>query len=330
MAWLKVLPFLLWLAALLLMGWVLSQLPLLSILESVSRLSSMQWLAWMGLNLGITGMATQRWKTLVSLLNLSVSFGDLLAIRQAGQTVSFLTPGPQFGGEPLQVFWLYKRCKLSMHSALLALGLDRFYELWINFGVLLLAVLLLMASPAAGLGHWRNILLILTLLLLLLSGLGWLILKRPERVLGWLRKMTQYWHQHPHIQPIQTHWQQLGDDLQEAVTTRKSALFKAFALSLLGWLGLIGELGLLLSFFELRLDFTGFMLILVAMRLAFLLPLPGGMGSLEAAMFWAFHSLNLPAEAALSVIALMRLRDAVMLLAGLYCLRLLRIRKAQA
>ena len=326
MSWLKALPFLLWLTALLLVGWVLSQLPLQSILETIGTLSPLQWWVWVGLNLGIIGLATQRWKTLVRLLDLRVSFGTLLVIRQAGQAVSFLTPGPQLGGEPLQVFWLYTRCKLPLHSALLALGLDRFYELWINFGVLELAVLLLMASPAAEAGRWQNILLILILLMLLLSGLGWLILKRPEQVLSWLKKVTRYWHQHPRLQSIQTHWQRLGHDLQYAFKDKQSPLFMAFALSVLGWIGLIGELGLLLSFLDLTLDFSGFMLILVALRLAFLLPLPGGIGSLEAALFWAFQSLNLPAEAALNVIALMRLRDALVLLAGFCCLRLLQTR----
>ena len=63
------------------------------------------------------------------------------------------------------------------------------------------------------------------------------------------------------------------------------------------------------------------------MRLAFLLPLPGGIGTLEAALFLAFQYLSLPATAAIGVIALMRLRDAVVLMAGLGCLRVLHTRE---
>jgi uncharacterized membrane protein YbhN (UPF0104 family) len=66
---------------------------------------------------------------------------------------------------------------------------------------------------------------------------------------------------------------------------------------------------------------TGLVLILVAMRLALLLPLPGGVGTLEASVLWSFQTLDLPASAAIGVIALMRLRDALVLLAGLLCLR---------
>lgn len=80
--------------------------------------------------------------------------------------------------------------------------------------------------------------------------------------------------------------------------------------------------------FELQLDLQAFLLILVAMRLAFLLPLPAGIGSLEAALVWAFQILHLPNDAVLGLIALIRLRDVVMLITGLACLRLLQQQRA--
>jgi glycosyltransferase 2 family protein len=51
-------------------------------------------------------------------------------------------------------------------------------------------------------------------------------------------------------------------------------------------------------------------------RLAFLLPLPGGIGSVEAGLFWAFQALALPLPAAAALIVLMRLRDVIILLTG--------------
>jgi len=328
MSWTKtLLPLLLWLAALILVGWILSQLPLAAIAQSISTLTFGQWAAWIGLNLGIIFLATQRWRVLSDMLALPVGFGDLLMIRQAGQAVSFITPGPQFGGEPLQIFWLYKRRQLPIHSALLALGLDRFYELWVNFSVLLLGVALLLASPVSGLIHWQKISPLLAIILLGLSLLGWIILRQPERIFGWLRQVTDRWRQHPHLQQLGCHGQRLGSDVKRVIAEQKPALFQAFMLSLCGWAGLIAELWLLLSFFDLALDFSDFLVVLVSMRLAFLLPLPGGIGTLEAALFWAFQYLSLPAEAAMGLIALMRLRDVLVLAVGLWCLRVMQLRK---
>ena len=245
---LKALPLLLWAAALILVGWVLSRLPLADIAQSIARLSPGQWLAWTGINLSIIFLATWRWQVLIDMLDVPVRFGELLMMRQAGQAVSFITPGPQFGGEPLQAFWLWQR-KLPIHSALLAVGLDRFYELWINFSLLLLGVFLLPAFPAADIVDGRKIALALLLVLLMLSLLGGLLLKQPERVLGWLSRVTRHWQQHPRLQAIQTHWQRLGRDVRRVIYEQKPALLQAFILSLCGWAGLIGELWLLLSFF---------------------------------------------------------------------------------
>lgn len=319
MSRLKSLPLLLWLAALLLAGWVLGRLPFARIVDSINTLSAGQWLGWIALNLGIISLSTQRWQLLTNMLKLPINFGELLLIRQAGQAVSFITPGPQFGGEPLQIYWLHRGRQAPLHRSLLALGLDRFYELWINFSVLLLAMLLL-ASPAGHVGDWRYILSILAIMLLALSLFGRLMLQQPQRISAWLNRLTRQWQRHPRLQNSHTHWQQLTTELKQAVAKQKRVLLQAFMMSLYGWAGLIAELWLLLSFFGLETDFSAFLLIFVSMRLSFLLPLPGGVGSLEAVLFWDFHTLNLPLEAAMGLIALMRLRDAAMLLAGLGCL----------
>jgi len=327
MSWLKSIPVLLWSAALILVGWILYQLPLTTITQSLSTLTITQWLAWISINLAIIALATQRWLTLIKGLGLSVKFNELLMIRQAGQAISFITPGPQFGGEPLQIYWLWKRNHWPIHSALLAVGIDRFYELWINFGVLLLNLILLMTTSITGQAttiNWQVMFLGLLLILLVLSLLAGLILKQPDRVLAWIKRVTHYWQHHPRLQHIETHWQRLSSDLKSLMTKHKAELALAFVWSLIGWIGLISELWLILSFFDIALTFYSFMLILVAMRLAFLLPLPGGIGTLESSLFWVFQILGLPLTVAISVMALMRLRDAVTLLIGLCCVQALK------
>jgi uncharacterized protein (TIRG00374 family) len=327
MPWLKSLPALLWVAALILFGAVLSQLPFAAIARTIGAVSLRQWLIWTGLNLGIILLATRRWQVLSNLLKLPVKFSELLMIRQAGQTVSFITPGPQFGGEPLQVHWLCKQRQLPIHGTVLALGLDRFYELWVNFGMLALGVLLLLVSPTGDAANWREVLAILATILLTLFLLARLILTQPERAPAWLMPLSRQYRKHPRLQNIGSHWQRLSSDLKQTVAGQKPALLVALMISLCGWVGLIGELWLLLSIFDLALNTSAFLVILVAMRLAFLLPLPGGVGSLEAALFWAFQYLSLPAEAAIGLIALMRLRDGLLLILGLWCLGFLHARK---
>lgn len=317
----KIITALLWALAFGLVAWTLTQLPLHEISTSISSLSATQWILWSGLNLLIIVVLTWRWQVLAKALNAQVNLWKLVLIKQAGQTVSFITPGPQFGGEPLQIYWLCKRCGLPLHKALLSLGMDRFYELWINFSVLLLGVFLLIFSPALDAGAWQKMGGVLLILLLVLSLLGWLILRQPQWLSSRFERLARRWQEHPRLSRIESHWNALGSDLRDAIRTQKPRLLLAVLLSVAGWIGLIGELALILAFMDVQLDLSGFILIIVAMRLALLLPVPGGIGTLEASVIWSFQTLNLSASAAMGLIALMRLRDAVVLVAGLTCLR---------
>jgi len=314
-----------WIMGLLLASWILSKLPLSTISRSISSLSLMQWCSWIALNMVIISLYVQRWLYLTKPLGISVNFKQLLLVRQAGQAVSFITPGPQFGGEPLQIFWLWRNFSSPGHDAFLAVSLDRFYELWINFAVLLGAILVLIASPAIELADWKSIASLLIVLMLSLTTFGWLILRQQNQISQWLKRLAERWKQNTRLSNLDTHWNMFSSKLGEIVNNHKTVLFYAFILSILGWAGMIAELWLLLIFFDLPIDVVSFTFIFVSIRLAFLLPLPGGIGALEAALFWAFLSLHLPVTVAAAVIALMRLRDGIILTGGLIALRGLHI-----
>lgn len=305
-----------WIVALGLATWIVAQLPIDAVLQSIARLSVAQWLLWICLNLMVVASLTGRWQLLTRAMGLAVSFTQLLRVRQAGQLISFVTPGPQFGGEPLQVRWLWRRYSLPGHAAFLAVGLDRFYELWINFAVLLLAVLALAISSASSLIDWQAMALILLGLVLALAFFAWFLLQQPERMRDWIERLTRPWAQHQHLGQLPIHWSELHASLQTLIKEKRLALGLAVGLSLLGWTGMISEFWLLLYLVGLDFDPTTFMVLFTAVRLAFLLPLPGGIGSVETGLFWAFSALDLPLPAAAGLIALMRLRDVLVLLSG--------------
>lgn len=324
---------LLWPIALALVTWTLSQMPLAGIGDTLGALSWPQWLLWTLINVLVIAVSTERWRRLGAMLGdtqtESPGFFPMLLIRQAGQTVSFITPAPHFGGEPFQIYWLYKKLGMSVHRAVLSLALDRFYELWINFLMLMLGVSLLLLVPPTAVqadgqaNDWQTILLLLLTLLTVMSVVAWLFVRQPGLISSRLEKVGARWLSSPRLAALGQHWHLLGSDLRTVVSTQKPALLHALLLSLLGWALMIFEVWLVLAFFGIQLDAVGLALILVAMRLALLLPLPGGIGTLEVAVFWTFQSLALPIESALGLIALMRLRDVLVLLTGLVCLRAL-------
>jgi len=319
------LTLLLWLAALALAAWTLRQLPLADIGSSLRGLSPLQWALWLTLNGVVMALSTARWQGFARMLGDRLALWPLLLNRMAGQTVSFLTPGPQFGGEPLQIYWLCRQHGVAVHRAVLALSLDRFFELWVNFAVLLGGVSLLLLTRLVPAQDWRNTLLLLGLLVLALPMIGVLVLRQPGWVVARLGRVATRWEQHPRLQQlgsqIGTHWQALRDDLQRVVREERRTLLAGLLLSVLGWVFILGELRALLWFLNVPVGTADFVLLFVGIRLAMLLPLPGGIGTIEAAVLWTFSLLNLSAGDALGLIALMRLRDAAILVFGLLSLR---------
>ncbi len=317
----------LWPLALLFAGWALRQLPFAEIAHSIQALTFYDCLLWLALNLLILFIAALRWQALARSLGAGIQLHQLMQIRQAGSAVNFLTPGPQFGGEPLQVLWLHRVFKLPLQQAVLVLGLDRFCETAINL-LVLLALALLLGLTTFATQNWLQIVLMLALVLMVLTAAAALVLLQPRWLTTRFEAMAARFNQYPKLSRINNHWQQSSQLLRQAFSSGRSNMLWALLLSLALWAALMAELVLILHFLGLSFSPDEFALMLVSMRLSMLLPLPGGIGSVEAALLWSFRLLHLPATAAMGMIALTRLRDVVVLSSGLACLwRLLHLGK---
>ncbi len=88
-------------------------------------------------------------------------------------------------------------------------------------------------------------------------------------------------------------------------------MFQALALSLLSWGLLLSELWLAVRFLGPSLTWLQLIAILTAARVAFLLPLPGGLGTLEASQVLAFQAIGLDPAMGLSLSLVIRARDAL-------------------
>jgi uncharacterized membrane protein YbhN (UPF0104 family) len=87
------------------------------------------------------------------------------------------------------------------------------------------------------------------------------------------------------------------------------ALFASLAVSLLSGLGMLLEYALMLSFLGLYLPFWDIIAGWTAGWLSFIVPLPGGLGALEASQVFALGAFGVPAAVAISLTLLMRARD---------------------
>ncbi len=317
----------LWLLALALAGWTLRQLPLNDIAVQLGLLSWSDWLLWSLINVAILYLAVKRWQLLGQTLQTPLSLSVLFRLRQAGSAVSFLTPGPHFGGEPLQLYWLKRHCGTPLHRAVAMLGLDRFMETGTNIAVLLAGVLILLGTAILPVHEWLQVSATLAGVLggMLLGVV--LVLRHPDWLANRFRPLVQRWRTdnapdraETQSEPNKSGWRAMVDLLRDALARHRPRLWLALVISVAGWGALLVELVVLLRFLGLSPSPTEVIMIMVGMRLAMLLPVPGGIGTIEASLLWSFQFLGLPVSAAIGLIALMRLRDALVLLIGLACL----------
>ncbi len=291
------------------------------------RLLNMRDLAILALaNVAVLATFSARWWILLRAQGYALPYGRLMGYRLAAFGVSYFTPGPQFGGEPLQVYAVTARHGVPAPVSAAAVLLDKAFELVASF-IFLVGGLLLVVRPELLPAGLRGP--------LLASGVGLLLLpaaliaalaagRRP--VSGAWDGAVYLWARLRSRTPQRTYT--LGRSYQSvrAAETQSTSLCRshpawwaaAIAATLLSWAALMGEFWLMARILGLELDFGQAMVALLAMRWAILLPLPAGLGALEASLIFAMGALGVEPAAGMSMALLIRARDLLLGLGGLW------------
>lgn len=299
---------LLWASLLIvLLYFALRNAPLTEILQTLKGLQLWQIALILLINALVIAAMTARWWIIVRAENPSVPFFPMVGYRLSVFGLSYFTPGPQVGGEPLQVLYLQRNHGLSFARATSAVIMDKLLEFLVNFlliGVGAWAIIRVGLVAENGIRLTLSliglaVLLILPLvhILLLYNGItpiSRVLLRQP-----FIQK------NHPSVRLI------IVAERMASVFCRKHvrAMFLAIGVSLLAILGIAVEYYLMVSFLGMRINAVQIFAALTAMQAAFLMPLPGGLGALEASQVFALGAFGQPASAAISLTLLMRGRD---------------------
>lgn len=300
---------LVWLALPILLWWALREISLVEVVDKLSGLGLPQLALLVAFNLFATLFFSSRWWLILRALGHRVPYLSLLGYRTAAFSLSYFTPGTQFGGEPLQVYLLENRHHVPGSSALASVTLDKLFELLANFTFLSAGVIIILqAGLFAGIAPlgaiiWISGLFLLPLgyLVTLWAGrypLTWLVTRLPSRLFEG-RRMSQV------------------PELVASTESQISSLFKEKPSAILGillasgliWCLSIAEYWLSLYLLGAQLTLLETISALTAARIAFLTPLPGGLGALEASQALAMQALGLSPALGISVSLWIRARD---------------------
>lgn len=307
-----------WLAVIPLLVWALRDIRPEAVWVSLSQLRAWQILALLVINTVILALFTLRWWLIVNALGTRTSLFSIFKYRLAAFAVNYFTPGPQIGGEPLQVFLLNQKEGVPAPTAIAAVTLDKLLELVINLGFVSAGLLIVFSGGIlpglARPGIFAAILGLMSVFLAYLFALwrGCLVISR------FLESLLFHATRRAAIQKVYTYVYSSERQVHQFCRNQPTVFFRALSVSLLAWSVVVIEFWITLNFLGLRLDLARSIAILTAARLAFMAPAPAGLGALEASLVFAFRSLGLDLAFALSLSLIIRARDVCLGLLGLW------------
>ena len=290
-----------------LLYFALRNTPLINIWNTLKQLQLYQIAIILVINALVIGLITARWWIIVRAENPSVPFLPLIGYRLSVFGLSYFTPGPQVGGEPLQVLYLQKNHGLSYARATSAVIMDKLLEFLVNFILLGIGA---WAIVRVGLVSENGIRLNLSLI-----GLAGLLIWPVVHIIllyngimpisRILLRQSFIQKNHPGIRLIIVAERMASAFCQKHVY----AMFASIGVSLFSILGIVIEYYFFVHILGVQINTIQIFAALTAMQIAFLMPLPGGLGALEASQVFALGAFGQPASAAISLTLLMRARD---------------------
>jgi uncharacterized protein (TIRG00374 family) len=286
-----------------LLYFALRKAPLHEILQTLKQLQLWQIIILISINAAIYALITLRWWIIVRAESRAVSYFPLLAVRIAVFGVSYFTLGPQVGGEPLQVLYLQRQYGLTYTRATASVFMDKLLEFLANFFLLAAGLTSIFQAGFVSRNGSSS--------LVSLSGLVILFIWPPAHIILMLRG----------VYPISVILRKIpagkfvrficASERMAGTFCRRhlSALLAAIGVSLLAAAGMVAEYFLITSFLQIDLTTSQTIAAWTAGWLAFLVPLPGGLGALEASQVFALGTFGVSAASAIGVTFLMRGRD---------------------
>jgi glycosyltransferase 2 family protein len=291
-----------------LLWWGFRNVSLGEILDTLRLLQLWEIGALLALNAVIFIIITMRWWLIVRAEAPTIPFWPLFRYRLTVFGVSYLSPGPQVGGEPLQVLYLQRNHGLTFPRATSTVIMDKLIEYLTNFVFLVPGLYALFRTGIQVKGETFTMSTLIPLLIsafipviyivLLYRGIypaGFIlprVFRKMKRCPKWIRLVI------------------VSERLAGQFTRRHPrSLLVSSGVSLLFWIPNIAVYVLMLESLHIHLNAWQVLTALTFSWLAYLSPVTAGLGALEAGQVFALGAMGYSAGVAISLVLLMRARD---------------------
>lgn len=303
-----------WPLVILLLWWVLRSVSLGDLWQVLKHLTGLQILALLALNVLIAFAFGWRWWLILRALGFSLSYPLLSSYQLVCSSISYFTPGPHFGGEPLQVLLLNRRHAVPGPLATASVALDKLLEVLVNFSFLVVGVVItLQARIAPGALSEGGVAVALALLAVPLVILG-LLYAGKHPISGLVSLLPSRLRPPGRLLIVVA---ETESHAIRACREHPGLIAAAVGGSVVVWAAMFVEFWLSTLFLGLSLDWLQLVCIVTVARVSLLLPTPGGLGTLEAGQIIVMQWLGFDPAVGLALSLIIRARDVLFGIIGL-------------
>ena len=256
-----------------------------------------------------------RWKVVLDALGYKIPFYKLLGYRILGYGVSYITPTEKIGGEPIRAALLRRR-GLSFREGLSSVMIDKTIEFSFAILFFICGVIILVLDYALP-GKLLIPLIILSVLAL------WFVWHFYSRIFKGKPVFTSFFrllrlHKLKFLSKYQNIILNFEKPIIEFYNTKRKEFFIVAALSIVSLVLSLLEYKLVLLMLGLNVSLGVVFMVFSIVGIAFIIPLPMALGSLEAFQVTLFSIIKIgPAAAGVGLAMVTRSRDLLWVLGAL-------------
>lgn len=258
---------------------------------------------------------TLRWATiLVAQGHKNINLFRLNKYRLAGQAVSFFTPAAKLGGEGIKTRIMSRRESLPYSKALSSVVLDNSVDLTASGffffvgAVIVISVIKTSSSTKLFLGA------LVFLFLLSLGFFNYRLFKGKTLIHGLARKLGFF--KFKKLRRIESDIKRFDKYLHDFYKKDKKYFFYSMTLSFFSWVLMFLEYYVAGRLLGLNFSVWMIFLIVTLVGVAYLIPVPMALGTLEAGQLSAFSILGISAAAGIGLSFIIRAKDLLIAFIG--------------
>lgn len=281
---------------------------------NLREFSLLHFFIFLGLSFLNFGLYTLRWHLIVKALHdKTVSFGKLFLHRMSGFALSYLTPSAQTGGEPLRILLLHEE-GVSTRTATSSVVIDKGLELGSLFLFIALGIVIALFDGSLPV-ELHAVMLIA--LVGMFAFMFWFIFATVKNI-GFFSSFLRFFRL-TKLKKIKSFEERILEVEEEVATFYKhhvGTFWILVPISLIITSFLLLEHYLVARFMGVNMTFLQTFLVSTIPYVAFIIPIPGGLGILEGGHAAIFAALGISINAVVLVL-IIRVRDLCFVLVGL-------------